>query len=175
MILILHTTNKTRPMQPDCLCAMVGGLLSPLTYGAAQFRRAACRWRAYLHSPFVTDGLDMTVRLLPWAPWRRKGGGIAPSILNIVTRVRWVVSFTLRTLYPVGMKYFRHSLKVPPNTNYSKEFCAWRQVEYGRWGVSTNLYHLQEAFCSSQHQMRIRQWTMNYNEKVSCMFQGFVQ
>ena len=59
MILIMHTANKMRPVQPDCLCALVGGLLSPLTYGAGQFRRATCRRRAYLRSPFIPDGLDM--------------------------------------------------------------------------------------------------------------------
>jgi len=89
MILIMHTANKTREVQPDCFCALVGGLSSPLTYGAGQFRRASCRRRAYLHAPFIPDVLDMTVRMLPWAPWRRKSGGIAQRILNIVTRVRW--------------------------------------------------------------------------------------
>jgi len=65
MILIMHTANKMRPVHPDCLCALVGGLLSPLTYGAGQFRRASCIRREYLHAPYTSDGLDVTVRMLP--------------------------------------------------------------------------------------------------------------
>ena len=158
MILIMLTANKTMPVQPDCLCALVGGLLSPLTYGAAQSRRASCRWHEYLQAPYISDGLDVTVRMLPWAPWRRRSGGIAPRILNLVTRVRWVVSFTPRPLYPEGTKYFRPLLKVPPNTACSKDLFLVTSSLVCRWGVSTNLNNLQEA-SSSQHQMRIWQWT----------------
>jgi hypothetical protein len=56
MILVIHTANKMRPVQQDCLCALVAGLLSPLTYGAGHFRRASCRRREYLHAPYIPDG-----------------------------------------------------------------------------------------------------------------------
>jgi len=35
-------------------------------------------------------------------------GGVAPRILNIGTRLRWVVSFTPRPLYPVEIIYGNH-------------------------------------------------------------------
>jgi hypothetical protein len=91
---------------------------------------------------------------------------MVPRILILGTRGRWVVSFTPRPLYPVGTQYFRNLLKGPPNTTYSKDMFVVTSGLVCRWGVSTNLKHLQEAFSSSQHQMRIWQCTMNYNEVV---------
>jgi hypothetical protein len=55
-----------------------------------------------------TDVTQVNLKLSPcfnWAP-RHDGilgsGGIAPNILDLGTRWRWVVSFTLRSLYPQG-------------------------------------------------------------------------
>jgi len=69
--------------------------------------------------------------------WR--SGGIAPRILNLGNRWRWVVSFTLRPLYPRGKSsgahwrggWFGHRTGLDSGAN-KKSLCPCRKLNPGR-------------------------------------------